>query len=114
MRTVIVGSLLHWEKAFNDVGWFIPPYIQMGALAKLAGEIHLRGGAYTQDDLETGLMMFYGPSGLAAMIMHRYGLAPVIKDYRETIAESVEAHFFGLNHIAIGGLVPVIEGPDDS
>jgi hypothetical protein len=44
------------------------------------------------------------------MVMHRYTIAPVICDYRETIAEAVEAHFFGLNHIAIGGLVPVIEG----
>jgi hypothetical protein len=44
------------------------------------------------------------------MVMHRYPMAPIIQDYRETIAEAFEAHFFGLNHVAIGGLVPVIEG----
>lgn len=105
-----MGNLPQWESAFSKVGWFIPPYIQMGALGKLANEIHSRGSLYSQDDLERDLMIFYGPGGLAAMVMHRYTFAPVIKDYRETIAEAVEAHFFGLNHIAIGGLVPVIEG----
>jgi hypothetical protein len=44
------------------------------------------------------------------MVMHRYPIAPIIQDYRETIAEAIEAHFFGLNHVAIAGLVPVIEG----
>lgn len=44
------------------------------------------------------------------MVMHRYPIAPVIQDYRDTIAEAIEAHFFGLNHVAIGGLLPVIEG----
>ena len=39
------------------------------------------------------------------MVMHRYPIAPIIQDYRETIAEAIEAHFFGLNHVAIGGLV---------
>lgn len=105
-----MGNLPHWEQAFSKVGWFIPPYIQMGALSKLAAEIQSRGSLYSQDALERDLMMFYGPGGLAAMVMHRYTIAPIIKDYRETIAEAVEAHFFGLNHIAIGGLVPVIEG----
>jgi hypothetical protein len=105
-----VGKLPHWEQAFSQVGWFIPPYIQMGVLANIASEIHSRGSLYTQDDLERGLMMLYGPRALAAMVMHRYNIAPVIQNYRETIAEAVEAHFFGLDHIAVGGLIPVIEG----
>ena len=103
-------SLTFWEQSFNDVGWFIPPYIQMGVLGRIAGEIKARGGQYDQDDLEQTLAQLYEAEGLAAMVMHRYPIAPVIKDYRETIAEAIEAHFFGLNHVAIGGLVPVIEG----
>lgn len=65
---------------------------------------------YSQDDLERTLARLYEAEGLAAMVMHRYPIAPIIQDYRETIAEAIEAHFFGLNHVAIGGLVPVIEG----
>ncbi len=106
-----MGSLTFWEQSFNGVGWFIPPYIQMGVLGRIAGEIKARGGQYDQDDLEKTLAQLYEAAGLAAMVMHRYPIAPpVIKDYRETIAEAIEAHFFGLNHVAIGGLVPVIEG----
>jgi len=106
----VLGSFAHWEQSFNSVGWFIPPYMQMGVLSRIAAEIATRGAQYGQDDLERALSQLYEPVGLAAMVMHRYPVAPVIKDYRETIAEAIEAHFFGLNHVAIGGLVPVIEG----
>jgi len=105
-----LSPLTLWQQSFNSVGWFIPPYVQMGALSKIVGDIQARGTQYGQDDLEQAVMMFYGPGGLAAMVKHRYPIVPVIKDYRETIAEAIEAHFFGLNHVAIGGLVPVIEG----
>ena len=105
-----MGRLTAWEQSFNSVGWFIPPYIQMGVLSPIAAEIAARAGQYDQNDLEQTLAQLYEPHGLAAMVMHRYPTTPVIKDYRETIAEAIEAHFFGLNHVAIGGLVPVIEG----
>jgi len=82
----------------------------MGVLADIAGEITGRGAQYDQNDLEQMLSRLYEPHGLAAMVMHRYQIVPVIQDYRETIAEAIEAHFFGLDHIAVGGLLPVIEG----
>jgi hypothetical protein len=44
------------------------------------------------------------------MVVSRYPAVPVIQDFRETIGEAIEAHFFGLNHVAVGGLVPVVEG----
>jgi hypothetical protein len=105
-----MGTLGHWEETFKDVGWFIPPYIQMGVVSKLAGEIIAAGNQYHQDDLERSLAQIYESNGLAAMVIHRYPMAPVIKDYCRTISEAVEAHFLGLNHIAVGGLIPVIEG----
>jgi hypothetical protein len=105
-----MGSLAHWERSFNSVGWFIPPYIEMGVLGSIAAEIHASGGHYDQADLEKALARLYEPESLAAKVRDRYTIAPIIKDYRETIAEAIEAHFFGLNHVAIGGLVPVIEG----
>jgi hypothetical protein len=106
----VVGTLQDWDKAFGNAGWFLPPYIRTGELSQLAAKIDLRGSLHSQDELETGLMMFYGAGSLAPMVMHRYPLAPIIQEFRETIAEAVEAHFFGLHHIAVGGLLPVIEG----
>jgi hypothetical protein len=106
----VVGTLQDWDRAFGNVGWFLPPYIKTRELSQLAAKIDLRGSLHSQDELETGLMMFYGPGSLAPMVIHRYTLAPIIRDFRETIAEAVEAHFFGLHHIAVGGLMPVIEG----
>jgi hypothetical protein len=82
----------------------------MGALSKAASEINTRKGNYNQDDLEKTLALFYEPIGLAAMAMYRYPIAPVITDYCQTVAEAVEAHFLGLDHVAVGGLIPVIEG----
>jgi hypothetical protein len=105
-----VGNLKIWEQAFNGVGWFIPPYMQMGVLSAIVAEIRARGSQYDQDELERTLARLYEPQGLAAMILHRYTVAPVVKDYRETIAEAIEAHFFGLDHLAVAGLVPVVEG----
>lgn len=82
----------------------------MGVISKLVGEILAGGQQYGQDDLEQSLAQVYEANGLAAMVISRYPEAPVIKDYCRTIAEAVEAHFSGLNHVAVGGLVPVLEG----
>ena len=86
------------------------PYIQMGVLSRIVGEINARSGKYDQDNLEKTFARLYEAIGLATMVKHRYPIAPIIKDYSETIAEAIEAHFLGLNHVAIGGLIPVIEG----
>lgn len=106
----IHGNLPHFEKAFASVGWFIPPYASLGFLSELAGRIHKSGYQLSVDELEESLGPLYAPTSLAAMVCTRYQETPIISDYAETIAESVEAHFFGLHHVAIAGLVPVIEG----
>jgi hypothetical protein len=82
----------------------------MGVLSRIAGEIEAAGTNFTQKDLERALALLYEPEGLAAMVLHRYPAAPIVQDYKITIREAVEAHFMGLDHIAIGGLAPVIEG----
>lgn len=94
----------------NSVGWFIPPFVQMGALGKMAKSIHDSGGAYSQDDLERELGTIYCPTSLAAMVTIRYPTTAFVADYSATIAEAVEAHVMGLDHVAVAGLVPVIEG----
>lgn len=101
---------LDWlGEAFARVGWFIPPFIMMGALNEIARKIH-DVPEYPQAQLEADLRRVYEPVSLAAMVLNRYPQVPIISAYAETIAEAVEAHFLGLDHIAVGGLIPVIEG----
>jgi hypothetical protein len=105
-----VGTLDHWRQIFHPVGWFIPPYVTMGAISQATQIIMERGDNFTQDDLEKILELFYGEEFLARMVASFYPIAPAIKDYQATIRECVEAHFFGLNRIAALGLIPVVEG----
>ena len=105
-----VGTLDHWGKIFHPVGWFIPPYVTMGAISSAAQIITGRGNNFSQDDLERILEVFYEDHFLSRMVASYYPIAPAIKEYQATIAESVEAHFLGLNHIAALGLMPVVEG----
>jgi hypothetical protein len=44
------------------------------------------------------------------MVVERYTATPYVGDYKIIIAEAAEAHFLGLNHVAVSGLMPVIEG----
>jgi hypothetical protein len=67
-------------------------------------------GQFTESDLESVLGHIYGPDRLASMVVSRYSQMPVVELYQETIAEAISAHFAGLRHIAVGGLMPVVEG----
>lgn len=94
----------------NSVGWFMPPYVTVGFLEMVAIGVERAGGRFTQNDLERVLAVVYGPDRMASMVLNRYPQMPVITLYSATIAEAVLAHFFGLHHVAVGGLIPVIEG----
>lgn len=52
----------------------------------------------------------YTPAWFATMVVSRYAQTPVIKEYAITISEAIEAHLLGLDHIAVAGLMPIIEG----
>lgn len=98
------------KEKLNGVGWFISPYVSSGFLDLVASRITQAQDNFTQGDLEGALGFIYDAERLASMILYRYPSMPVIKQYTETISESVSAHFFGLGHVAVGGLIPVIEG----
>jgi len=100
----------HYKQIFNSVGGFIPPYVTLGFLSTLAKNINCSNGQFDQKDLERSLALIYSPENLAAMVLHRYPITPQVSEFQSTIAEAVEAHFMGLNHVAVGGLLPVIEG----
>lgn len=105
-----MSTLDHFKQAFNSVGWFIPPYVTMEFLSALAGRINGNGGVLDQQELEHILALIYSPENLASMVSERYPITPHVQDYKCIISESVEAHFMGLNHVAVAGLMPVIEG----
>jgi len=108
---VYVNGNLDWMyKAFASVGWFIPPNVAIGVLQPIAKNIVEHGPAFGQAKLEFALVEVYSVHRLAAMVLHRYPEVPIIKDYGEAIAESVDAHFLGLRHVAVSGLLPVVEG----
>lgn len=105
-----ITRISQYEDAFARVGWFIPPFAQMGFLSKVAIEILRPGSQFSLDDLESALAHLYEPHGLAAMVTDRYSTVPFVSKYKATIAEAIEAHFLGLHHVAVAGLIPVVEG----
>lgn len=109
-RGCVQGTLEHFRTELNGVGWFIPPYITMGFLDSVCAGILEKGDSFTQDDLAKMLSHTYSPSNLAAMVTERYPVTPFVQDYKIMIFEAVQAHFMGLDHVAVCGLMPVIEG----
>lgn len=103
-----MNNLDFHKQAFNNVGWFIPPYVQLGLLGNIAKQINENN--VCENTLAPYLAKIYSPENLSAMVSERYHVVPYINEYYEIIAESIEAHFLGLNHITVSGLMPVIEG----
>lgn len=95
--------------AFNRVGWFIPPYVQMQFIFRLQNFIDGQA-TFDQRALQAILAQVYSLNHLAPMVTERYPITPYVQDYKEIIAEAVEAHALGLDHIAVSGLMPVVEG----
>jgi hypothetical protein len=98
------------KRAFNGVGWFIPTHVFVDPLNMLVRDIEEGQGGFGQRDLEAALARINSPRHLAAMVIERYATTPHISDYKVTISEAIRAHFLGLHHVAVAGLLPVIEG----
>lgn len=105
-----MSTLDHFKHSFNRVGWFIPPYVSIGFLDQISLLVQQMGQLFSQNELEVLLGRIYSPEHLAAMVLGRYPKTQFILEYKATIAECVQAHFSGLSHIAVSGLMPVIEG----
>lgn len=105
-----MSDLNYFKDAFNSVGWFIPPYVSIGFLSTLSKKISDSNQSFSQNDLEKFLALIYSPENLSAMVTDRYPITPHIKEYKVIISECVRAHFLGLDHVAVSGLMPVIEG----
>jgi hypothetical protein len=97
-------------KAMTSIGWFMPPYGNQGQLDIVSREINDANGRFDEAVVERVLGFFYTPDRLASMVMNLYAQMPVVDLYKITIAEAVAAHFSGLHHVSVAGLMPVVEG----
>ncbi len=103
-------SLSRLAATFHEVGWLIPPYIALGYLDNLSKKIVSSHGSFSQADLQVALSEIYNASHFAIMVTERYSIAPGVRNFIVTISEAIEAHLMGMHHVAVIGLVPVIEG----
>ncbi|MBP5956973.1 hypothetical protein ICA16_14975 [Pseudomonas anatoliensis] len=104
-----MGNLKGFETEFAKIGFFIPPFVNFGTFSEIIKGAGTSQG-HSQAHIEAALKKIYTPGHLAAMVVSRYPQIPIVQDYKVIISESIEAHFLGLNHVAVSGLVPVIEG----
>lgn len=102
----VEAKIDYLKNKFNNVGWFIPPYVQMGYLVEIAEKTT----PTNHTNLESFLAEIYTSGYLASMVTERYPVVPIVKDYSKIISESIEAHFLGLQHVSVSGLIPVVEG----
>ncbi len=103
-------NLDYQKQAFNSVGWFIPPYVSMGFIDFVVKQIVDANNTFGQQKLEQVLSYIYSAENLSAMVSGRYPDVKYVSNYKKIISEAVTAHFLGLDHIAVAGLVPVVEG----
>jgi hypothetical protein len=111
--SVVAGTQQFLVDKLHRVGWIIPPYVGVAQISHIAAIIDRSdrsGVAFGLTELERILSAIYSPEMLASMVVDRYPKTPVIEDFQKIIAESVEAHFLKLDHVASSGLVPVVEG----
>lgn len=104
-----MGSLDSYADELGRHGLMIPPFSNMSVLGELI-KILRQAPADMDEKLSGVLSTIYTPAHLAAMVVSRYAHTEVINLYAETISEAIEAHLLGLNHVAVAGLMPVIEG----
>jgi hypothetical protein len=97
-------------RAMSSIGWFMPPYGNQGQLDMVSREINHGSRRVDEAEIERALGFFYTPDRLASMALNLYAQMPVLDQYSKTIAESVAAHFCSLPHVAVAGLMPVVEG----
>ncbi|AAN67905.1 hypothetical protein RPN52_12195 [Pseudomonas putida] len=104
-----LNDLKAFEGIFETAGLAIPPFSNMKTLDKIAIELSGTVGA-SEERIGEILAEVYTPSHLSAMVLNRYPNVPIVSEYKESIAEAVSAHFLGLGHVAVAGLIPVVEG----
>jgi len=109
LSRVNMGSLGFFEEVFGKHGLIIPVYSDFGILEEICQEL-VEVENPSDENVGRILSAVYNPNHLAAMVLTRYPNVPIVSEYQMSIAESIEAHFLGLGHVAVAGLMPVVEG----
>jgi hypothetical protein len=110
VKDCFVGSLGFLESEFKKIGWFIPPYVNMGELESMLGKNIKEGAVLTQIELENILSEIYSKNRLADLFIEKYSETPFVRDYINILGNGIETHFLGLHYSAVATLIPVIEG----
>lgn len=99
-----MGSLGFYEEVLNEQGWFIPAYTSIGEIESSIQKLN------EGSPLQEAIYEFFTLDKLSIMVSEKYPKTAFVKEYSEIISESVIAHIIGLDHIAVSGLTPAIEG----
>jgi hypothetical protein len=94
--------------AFKRVQWFIPPYVSVKHLVRLQ-ELIDSEPSFDEDALEAILEDLYSVDYLAALVAVRYPEVSYVSESLPGIKDAVEAHFWGLDHLACAVLLDVLE-----
>lgn len=104
-----MGSLDFFATSLDEIGWFIPPYINMGQLESILDATN-NDRENKHDALKNVLSSVYSIDNIAAIFTEKYTVTPFVKDYLSIIDNGIESHFLGLNYASVSTLIPVIEG----
>ncbi|MGF1760017.1 hypothetical protein L4D76_19185 [Photobacterium sagamiensis] len=104
-----MGSLDSLVVNLDKMGWFIPPYINMGQLEQILSGFD-NNGQVQQEVLSDLLPSIYSIENISAVFIEKYTVAPFVKDYLSVIDNGIECHYLGLNYASVSTLIPVVEG----
>lgn len=94
----------------EKVGWFIPPYINMGQIESIIEAYNRDSNLPDQDRLNATLATIYSKENISSVFVEKYSVTPFVKDYLNIIDNGIKCHFLGLNYASVSTLIPVVEG----
>jgi hypothetical protein len=98
-------------KAFKEVDWPIPPYLQLGGfLSPLAKAVKDAAPDTKLEIMRERLSSAYDAEYLAGMFLDRYAKILHVRDFTRQIDQSIRTYFCGYTFNAVTGLLPVVEG----
>lgn len=100
------GRLTHTQQQVIGRKIPLPLFIGQGALSSALHEL----GGLPEISTNVWLEDIFTPSIASVYVLQYFEKSNALRPYLQIIYESIEAYFMGLEHVAIMGLLPVIEG----
>jgi hypothetical protein len=95
---------------FLSLGYLLPPQSAIGGIKRMADAMQNAKAEAQHKVLETLLPILNSSKNIATMYTERYRVIPHVSDFHEQILEAIKAFYFGLTHISVISLIPVVEG----